>query len=410
MTINDNSTLSNNSAAINGGGIYGNAADTIAITITQSSLEDNTALYNGGGIDDFLLNSQAVLTIDDSTISGNSGINNTYGGGIDGSGTIAITNNSAIAHNSGRYGGGIYSANSLTISDSTVANNTGVYAGGIDNFGTASFTDSGLSGNSGDGINNFGTLTVSDGSTLTGNVFGPAIENFATLEVTDSTFSGNSAGDGGALSNNSGASASISSCTISGNTATNGGGIFIGSGTVTLTNSTIAGNTANSGGGIYSVSGILKYVDSTISYNVALDSSGGGGIYNGAAGTSLFNTIVALNTDGTGAGATADDIAGHAVSSSAYSLVGADETGSLTNGTDGNQVGVTNPGLGTLASNGGPTETIALLAGSPAIDAGSNALAVDRQGNPLTYDQRGAGIRASWTGPSTSGPSNRNPS
>ena len=45
-------------------------------------------------------------------------------------------------------------------------------------------------------------------------------------------------------------------------------------------------------------------------------------------------------------------------------------------------VGATNPGLGALANNGGPTETIALLAGSPAIGAGSNALAV----NPATGD------------------------
>ena len=58
---------------------------------------------------------------------------------------------------------------------------------------------------------------------------------------------------------------------------------------------------------------------------------------------------------------------------------------------NGNLVGVTNPGLGLLGYNGGPTETIALLAGSPAIDAGSTALAVDQNDNPLTTDQRGAG-------------------
>ena len=46
-----------------------------------------------------------------------------------------------------------------------------------------------------------------------------------------------------------------------------------------------------------------------------------------------------------------------------------------------------------MANNGGPTQTIALYAGSPAIDAGSNALAVDpTTGHPLTYDQRGAGF------------------
>jgi hypothetical protein len=49
------------------------------------------------------------------------------------------------------------------------------------------------------------------------------------------------------------------------------------------------------------------------------------------------------------------------------------------------------PMLGSLANNGGPTQTFAPLTGSPAIDAGSDALAVDTQGNPLTTDQRGPG-------------------
>ena len=60
---------------------------------------------------------------------------------------------------------------------------------------------------------------------------------------------------------------------------------------------------------------------------------------------------------------------------------------------NGNLVGVANPGLGTLADNGGPTLTIALQPSSPAINAGSNALAVDpTTGLPLSTDQRGAGF------------------
>jgi hypothetical protein len=64
----------------------------------------------------------------------------------------------------------------------------------------------------------------------------------------------------------------------------------------------------------------------------------------------------------------------------------------LTNGSNGNQLGVAKPLLGALANYGGPTLTIALLPGSPAIDAGSVALAVDPITRlPLTTDQRGAG-------------------
>ena len=74
-------------------------------------------------------------------------------------------------------------------------------------------------------------------------------------------------------------------------------------------------------------------------------------------------------------------------------MIGVGGSGGPVNGTNGNQVGVADPGLGPLADNGGPTQTIALLPGSPAIDAGSPALAVDpTTGLPLTTDQRGAGF------------------
>ena len=79
--------------------------------------------------------------------------------------------------------------------------------------------------------------------------------------------------------------------------------------------------------------------------------------------------------------------------SSAYNLIGTGGSGGLIDGNNGNQVGIANPGLGRLADNGGPTPTIALLAGSPAIDTGSNALAVDpTTGLPLATDQRGTGF------------------
>ena len=81
------------------------------------------------------------------------------------------------------------------------------------------------------------------------------------------------------------------------------------------------------------------------------------------------------------------------MTSSGFNLIGTGGAGGLVNGTLGNLVGVANPRLGVLANNGGPTATIALLAGSPAINAGSNALAVDPStGLPLAFDQRGPGF------------------
>lgn len=195
----------------------------------------------------------------------------------------------------------------------------------------------------------------------------------------------------------------IENSTIAGNGAVTGGGIGNSErGTLTVLDSTIADNfTSGSyagvtvgllggdGGGIDNA-GSLTVVDSTIAYNQALNPGGGGGLYDEAGSTTtLDNTIVALNTDSGGA----DDIAGLALfPTSGYNLVGIDETGSLTNGVNGNLVGVTNPGLGPLTDNGGPTETMALLPGSPAIDAGSNALvAIDpATGPPIGTDQRGA--------------------
>jgi len=78
--------------------------------------------------------------------------------------------------------------------------------------------------------------------------------------------------------------------------------------------------------------------------------------------------------------------------SSSFNLIGPGGAGGLTTGTNRNQVGVADPGLGPLANNGGPIMTQALLAGSPAIDAGSNAVAKDQNNNPLTTDQRGEGF------------------
>ena len=316
-----------------------------------------------------------MLTIDDSVISGNTGQINTYGGGLTLSGTTNITNGSVISDNTGRYGGGIYNTGTLNITDSSVTGNTAPYGGGVDTFGTGTFTAITVTGNQGSGINNFGTLTIA-GSTFKNNT-ASAIQNFGTLKVAESTFASNSGSLGGGLANYSGGSASITGSTLSANKVSYfGGGILVQSGTVTITNTTVWGDTGNSaGGGIYNFQrGTFKAVNSTIVDNVTLGGPGTGGGIDGPSdgGTTLENTIVVLNTDGTGTGATADDIAGGTLAAaSAHNLVGVDETGSLVNDTDGNLVGVLTPDLGSLTSNGGPTETIPLLDGSPAISAGS---------------------------------------
>ena len=88
-----------------------------------------------------------------------------------------------------------------------------------------------------------------------------------------------------------------------------------------------------------------------------------------------------------------NDIAGSVAPDSAYNLIGTGGSGGLIGGTNHNLVGVANPGLGDLGYNGGPTQTIPLLPGSPAINSGSVNLAHDpTTDQPLATDQRGPGF------------------
>jgi Bacterial Ig-like domain (group 3) len=311
------------------------------------------------------------------TITGGSAA--TGGGAIANSGNLVL-NGVALTGNSAVYYGGAINNNGgkLTVMDSTFTNNaaTGAGVGGAIN------------------NTNNGVVTVTNGTFTGGTALqGGAIANLSgTLTVTGSSFMGNAGDFGGAIFNDG--TATISSSTIANDdTSFNGGGIANNlTGTLTLVNDTIAFNTAGqTGGGINSV-GNLTAINTTIAYNSIAPGGSGGGIDASSGNAVLYNTIVADNTAGTGKTASASDVSGSLGSASAFNMIGTGGGGGLANGTNGNLVAVTDPNLATsLANNGGPTETIALLFGSPAINAGSNALAVDASGNPLVYDQRGPG-------------------
>jgi hypothetical protein len=96
-----------------------------------------------------------------------------------------------------------------------------------------------------------------------------------------------------------------------------------------------------------------------------------------------------------GAALTADDLTGPAASTSSFNLIGNAGSSGITNGVNNNQVSA-NPRLGPLANNGGPTLTHALLAGSPALDAGDNTIATNAG---LLTDQRGGGFTRIVDGP-----------
>ena len=121
----------------------------------------------------------------------------------------------------------------------------------------------------------------------------------------------------------------------------------------------------------------MTLADSTVSGNSA---GAGGGIWNGGT-TTLGNTIVAGNSN---PGATSPDLSGQVTAN--YCLI-QNTTGATFASGSGNNITGQNPKLSPLADNGGPTQTMALLTGSPAVDAGSNALIP----SGVTTDQRGAG-------------------
>ena len=151
---------------------------------------------------------------------------------------------------------------------------------------------------------------------------------------------------------------------------------------------------AGFGGGVLSSDSEIDIVNSTITLNEATDSGGGVYVLTSDRLTAV-NTIIAANTAGSTAPDLHDD--GGVVT---FSLIGDNDGSGLAesptaDATTGNIVGsaagagVISPGLGALQDNGGTTLTHALVPGSPALDAGDNAVAVDSAGDALTTDQRG---------------------
>ncbi len=248
------------------------------------------------------------------------------------------------------------------------------------------------SATSGGGVNVSGALTLSGsrvtGSTATG--VGGGIFAGGTLTVTHSRIDGNQASGGGGIFV-SFLPTSVINSEISGNTVTGGGGGISSSGTLNVVNSTLSGNSAEgSGGGLYTVESNNNHLyNVTISGNTAdsdNDNDGDGGGVFILGGTSATNTIISGNIDNS-PGQQRPDCSG-SLNSEGYNLI-ANITGCTISGdTTGNLTGV-DPILGPLQNNGGSTLTHALLAGSPAINAGNPGGCRDHTGALLGTDQRG---------------------
>jgi hypothetical protein len=406
-----------------GGGV--DNLGTLSLVNCTISGNSSSSYGVGGGVNNYL----GSLTMSNCTVSGNSAYagcglyNNSYPG------TATLTNCTVSGNSStGRdtsggslaSGGGVFNINSLlTMTNCTISGNKAVFGGGLYNilFGMASLTNCTVSGNiadsGGGGIFNFNTFfgaygatltncTVSGNSTVHPGAFGGGAGVYnsegSPLTMISCTVSGNkdNSNGGGGIRNVVISTATLTDCTISGNSTSASGGGVLSNGyfsvagypnMATLTNCTVSGNTAGkSGGGLANGSfSSAALTNCTVSANSAVQ---GGGLSNQDA-LSVGNTIVAQN-----AASTSGPDALGAVASAGNNLVGATDgsTGWVGSDLTGTVALPVNPLLASLGWYGGSTQTMALLYGSPAIDAGSNALAVDADGNALTADQRGAGF------------------
>jgi CSLREA domain-containing protein len=352
-------SLSHNQASAAGGL---NNEDQAALTNVKVS--GNQAGAAGG-----LGNDGISLSVTGGSVTGNSA---EVGGGVYNNHGTASFNGTSITGNRAAGGGGIYSEDALNLTDvqlgTTKHPNFALQGGGLltDNLG-ATIVRSTIEGN-----------RARDG----GNGSGGGIFNTdnATDHIIQTTVAGNTSDSVGGGITNYGAEMTIARSTLSGNKvfggeANLGGGIANmpnsepespSNATLDMANDTVTGNRAGFGtqdgvgGGVFNDPGASATLTNvTVSRNRA--SAYGGGI--ASAGTAaLRGTILAANT---AANTPANCDVPVGLQSNGYNL---DSDGSCGLNGVGDQTGV-NPKLGPLANNGGPTETMALLPGSPAIDA-----------------------------------------
>jgi hypothetical protein len=418
---------------------FSNFGET-SLSIRNLTLTDGSAVYGGA------IYSSNTLRLNRVSIVGNKAVGaeitqtvvyGGLGGGIFSEGTLVLSN-SIVSNNLASGILGVNTTNPNFGDGGTFGGGGGVFARGFD----TTIVNCTFNGNTAKGISSPPAPDNRSGAGG-GDAYGGAIYGIFGLKITNSTFTNNSAiaGNGGsimlfALSAGKGGEAyggaifssrsRILNTTFNNNTAIagnggnaeitnnagNGGDCFGGAiidYDLKIANSTVVNNSVTSGsgrnggnsygGGIHGGGNEWSVVNSTITGNAVSGGTGlqtnglvrGGGVYsttNTGQISSFHNNIVAENTAPIGT-----DIFGTYINAKSNLIRIGEITTSITNGLDGNIVGNANsplnPILATLADNGGITKTRALLAGSPAINTGTNAFAI----NPLNlqtlqYDQR----------------------
>jgi CSLREA domain-containing protein len=234
-------------------------------------------------------------------------------------------------------------------------------------------------------------LTITNGKVGT-TENGGGVRNNGSVTLTDAAVSGNVAGDasscnsvGGGIANDATALVLTRVAVLGNQASCDGGGIDTDLGTFTATDSTIAGNAmlnVNAGGaGLdFDTGGAVQLTNDTVAFNTNTNAARPAGVFGSGSltGSGLEDTIIAANTP-------ADCAVGTPVTVSAPNL---DSDSNCFTGSGA--IHSTSPMLAAVANNGGPTDTVALLAGSPAIDRGdSSGETIDQRGLPRPVDFSG---------------------
>ena len=382
-------TESSLDAALNGGGLVNFACDGIITITTTKNISADTILDATGHTVTISANNASRLFYVSAAVN-------------------FLVYNLSLANGTSTNGGAIYNSGTLVISNSvfsgnSVSNSANGLGGAVyNNLGTVTAINSSFANNScrgGDGANGTGPAPVGNGQSGNAGAGGGIYNNGGNVNVTNCTFFGNST-TGGHGGNGGDGVLTFSAGNGGAGGLASGGGISTLAGTLTVVNSTFVSNSCTGGnGGIRGTGGTGGGVDgnggdgsggaidnngvSVDLINATLFGNGctggignangnrlGGNLRNSSGLVRLRNTIIANSSSGTNAVGTITDGGNNISSDLSCNFANA---GSLNS---------TNPRLGPLADNGGPTLTMALLQDSPAIDTGNSAVS-------LPTDQRG---------------------
>lgn len=404
-------------------GAAAQGAPTLSSTITVTNTEDSgpgslrAAIAQAAPGDTINFNVTGVINLTSAALTINKDL--TISG--PGANTLSVERNSSAPDFKifTVESGATVAIHGLSISQGRAAASSGGAGGGTDNKGTLTLDSCRLTDNfaidGGGGIHNAGTMSLKN-CLIAANVsegVGGGISNDGMLTISESVVEHNEArgqiaGAGGGIVNSG--TLTLNNSTISSNFARIYGGALYNSGQTTINKSTIMENVCGvvtvpavkrGGGGLYNKeSGNLSINASTIARNRLAVPLGefsptpiADGVYNAGTAT-VATSLIALN--GWVGAPPFLDVEGTFISQG-YNLIG-NGIGSrgFEHGVRHDQIGVgtapLNPGLGSLRNNGGPTPTAGLLCGSPAIDAGDDAITEP----PLSFttDQRGRPRRA----------------